>query len=222
MNLSGSPVDYLIAFVGGIAASLTPCVYPLIPVSVGYIGANSSGSKRKGFILSLFYVTGVAVTYSFLGLLASLTGTIFGKISSSPLTYIIVGIVIVLFSISMLEWINIPIFNLIKLPAVKKGNYLSVFVLGLTSGLIASPCLTPVLGSILAYLAAKKNLLYGATLLFVFAYGMGIILIIAGTFSAFLVSLPKAGKWTVIIKKVFALILIILGLYFVFNGIRRL
>ncbi len=221
MNLSGSPVDYFVAFIGGVLVSFTPCIYPLIPISVGYIGISSGGSKFKGFSLSLVYVTGVAVTYSLLGLLASLTGTIFGRISSNPITYLFVGIIIILLGFSMLDLFTLPIPNKIKLIPLKKQSYLSVFLLGLGSGLIASPCLTPVLGSILLYLAAKKNLLYGAALLFSFAYGMGLILILTGTFSSILLSLPKAGKWTVYVKRISAFIILATGIYFIFVAIRR-
>lgn len=222
MNLSGSPIDYLIAFVGGILISFTPCVYPLIPISAGYIGINSAGSRLRGFTLSLFYVTGVAVTYSLLGILASLTGTLFGSISTSPKAYLFVGIVIIIFGLSMSDLFTIRLPNIVKLPVLKKGNYLSTFLLGLSSGLIATPCLTPVLYSILLYLATKKNILYGATLLFSFAYGMGLLLVIIGTFSAILVNLPKSGKWLNFIKKLFSFILIAMGIYFIYSGIRRL
>jgi len=221
MNLSGNPTDYLIAFLGGVFVSFTPCIYPLIPVSVSYIGATSGRSKLKGLSLSLIYVTGVAVTYSILGLLATLTGTIFGRISSSPVIHLIVGGVIILFGLSMLDFFTIPVPNITKLTKLKRRNYLSTFILGLSSGLIASPCLTPVLGTILVYLTTKKNLLYGATLLFSFAYGMGAVLIIIGTFSGMLVNLPKSGKWLEYIKRTFAIILIVMGLYFISVAIRR-
>jgi thiol:disulfide interchange protein DsbD len=104
---------------------------------------------------------------------------------------------------------------------VKKKGYLATFLLGLSTGLVASPCLTPVLASILAYLAAKKNILYGMSLLMVFAYGMGIILILAGTFSSILINLPKSGRWMEYVKKIGALLLLGIGLYFIYSGIRR-
>lgn len=215
-------VDYLRAFLGGIGVSLSPCVYPLIPITAGFIGATSAGSKLKGFLLSLVYVTGIAVTYSILGLLASLTGTIFGKITSSPIIYFLVGIVIILFGLSMLEIFTISLPNIIKPQILRKKNYFSIFLLGLSSGLIVGPCLTPVLGAILLYLTTKRNLLYGAGLLFSFAYGMGLVLIVVGTFSAVLVSLPKLGKWMVYIKRASAFMLIGIGLYFIFVAIRRI
>lgn len=222
MNPSGSPADYLAAFIGGVFVSFTPCVYPLIPISAGYIGVISKGSRLRGLILSLVYVTGVAITYSGLGLFASLSGTFFGKISSHPATYFFVGAVIIFFGLSMLDLFNITAVSLVKQPVFKKQGYLSTFILGLSSGLVASTCLTPVLGSILVYLAAKKNLVYGAALLLSFAYGMGLILVLAGTFSSILASLPKSGKWTACIKKINGLVLLGTGAYFIFTAIRRM
>lgn len=222
MILSGNPFDYLVAFLSGILVSFTPCVYPLIPVSAGYIGIRANNSKARALVLSLIYVTGVAVTYSVLGLLASLTGKIFGAIATHPLTYIITGIIIIIFGFSLLNMVSITLPNLIKIPKPKKENYFSTFVLGLSSGLIISPCLTPVLGSILLYLATKKNILYGMTLLLSFAYGMGVILVLSGTLSAVLVNLPKSGKWMLYIKKLCAFILILMGSYFIFQGLRRI
>ena len=218
MNLSGSPLDYLVVFFGGILLSFTPCVYPLLPVSVGYITVRSGGSKAKGFILSLVYTSGIAITYSLLGLLASLSGEIFGQIASRPLTHIIVGAIIVLFGVSMLEIISWPLSSGIKYFPQKKEGYLATFLLGLSSGLTISACVTPVLGAILAYLATKKNIFYGTTLLFVFAYGMGAIFILAGTFGSLLAGLPKSGKWMLYLKKISAFILILMGGYFIYSA----
>lgn len=222
MSPSINPFDFLKAFLGGVAVSFTPCVYPLIPVTIGYIGVRAGISRLKGFTLSLVYVTGIAITYSILGLVATLTGTIFGRVSSYPITNFFVGGVIIFFGLSMLDLFTITLPNIIKLPILKKQNYFSVFFLGLSSGLVVSTCLTPVLGSILACLTTKKNLLYGVTLLLSFAYGMGLVLILAGTFSAVLVNLPKSGKWMLYIKKIFASVLMGMGVYFIYNGIRSL
>jgi thiol:disulfide interchange protein DsbD len=220
MNLSGSPIDFLFAFLGGIAMSFTPCVYPLIPVSIGYIGINSAGSRLKGFILSIVYVSGVAITYSLLGLLASLSGHLFGSLVSLPVVHIIVGVLILLFGLAMLELFHLRLPQPTKLFNHKKANYPSTFLLGLISGLVVSPCLSPALGAILAYLATKKHILYGMLLLVSFAYGMGMVLILAGTFGAVLMNLPKAGIWMAYVKKAFALILVVAGIYFIFIGIR--
>jgi len=222
MNLSGSPFDYVFAFIGGILVSFTPCVYPLIPVSVGYIGVNAIDSKFKGFTLSLTYVSGIAVTYAILGLIASLTGGIFGRISAHPITYLFVGVVNILFSLSMFDLFHLSLSHgLVKLHKHKKHDYLSTFILGLISGLIIGPCLTPVLGAILAYLTTKNNVFYGMTLLFSFAYGMGLVLILAGTSSAVLLRLPKSGRWLTYIKRLGASIILITGIYFIYTAIRR-
>ena len=222
MNVLGNPLDYLIAFSGGILVSLTPCIYPLIPITISFIGVRAGGVKLRGLSLSLVYVTGMAVVYAALGLLASLTGKFFGAISTHPITNIVVGVFMVLFSLSMLELFKIPTPILIKFPPVKNKGYLSAFILGLSSGFVVSPCVSPVLGAILVYLAAKNNMFYGTTLLLVFAYGMGLILIIVGTFSSVLLSLPKSGRWMIWIKRVCALVLMLIGIYFIFTAIARL
>jgi len=219
MTLSGSPIDYIFAFLGGALVSFTPCVYPLIPVSVVYISARSGKSKIRSFVLSLIYVSGIAATYSILGLIASLSGMIFGKISSHPFTLIAVGIIIILFGASMLLDFFSVSWQPPKVDTNKKG-YLTTFLLGASSGLVASPCLTPALASILAYLSAQKNIFYGMSLLVVFAYGMGLIFILAGTFSSILINLPKSGRWMFYVKRAGALIIMVLGLYFIYRGIR--
>lgn len=221
MNLSGNPADFVIAFFGGLLVSFTPCVYPLIPISAGFIGLESGGSRLRGFALSFVYVTGIAVTYSILGLLASLTGMFFGTVSSNPVTIICVGALIIIFGFSMLDIVTIDLPDIKALRQIKKHSYISTFFLGLSSGLIISPCLTPVLGSILFYLAAKRFIVYGTLLLLSFAYGMGLILILAGIFSTLLVNMPKAGKWSGYVKKFCAFVLLGTGLYFIYTGIRR-
>ncbi|MFA4888245.1 MAG: redoxin domain-containing protein [Candidatus Omnitrophota bacterium] len=222
MHLSGNPIEIFLCFWAGVLVSFTPCVYPLVPITAGLIGANSSGSRLKGLSLSLTYVSGIAITYSFLGLFAVFTGTLFGKISVSPITHLIVGAIMVIFGISMLGAFNISLPILIKLPAAKKQNYFSVLLLGLASGLIVSPCLSPALGSILLYVSTSRNLFYGAALLLSFAYGMGFTLILAGISSGLLVNLPKPGKWMVYVKKGCAIFLIASGLYFIAGGIKGL
>jgi len=206
---------------GGVLLSFSPCVFPLLPVTAGFIGAKSAGSRLRGFCLSLIYVTGIAVTYSILGLIASLTGKIFGVISSHPLTYLVAGLIVIVFGISMLDIFAIRIPQFIRLPQQKRQNYFSTFFLGLTSGLIIGPCVTPVLGAILAYLTTKRNVAYGMTLLFSFAYGMGFLLIIAGTFSSILAGFPKSGKWMLYIKRICGLILVSAGLYFLYIAVER-
>ena len=221
MDPSANNIDYLIAFGSGVLMSLTPCVYPLIPVSAGNIGARAGGSRLKGLVLSIVYVLGLAVTYSILGLIATLTGTIFGRITTHPVTQIVVGSIIIVFGFSLLGLFHIHIPHKIKRPE-HKHDYLYTFLLGLSSGLVISPCLSPALGAILAYLTTKQNLFYGATLLFSFALGMGLIFILIGAFEGLLMNLPKSGKWMNNIKRISAIIIMIVGIYLIYKGIRRL
>lgn len=202
--------------------SFTPCVFPLVPVVVGFIGIKAGTTRLRGFFLSLTYVTGVALTYSALGVIATSTGRIFGMISSHPVTFIAAGCVIVFFGLSMLEVFHIPFVQLVKLPDVKDRGYASVFILGIVSGFIVGPCTAPALGAILVYLTTTKNILYGAIVLLSFAYGMGLILILAGTFSAVLANLPRSGKWMRYIQGLGALVLIGMGVILVITGIRRI
>src|SRR3989338_6887227 len=103
MNLSGNPLYFLIAFGAGILVSFTPCVYPLVPIIVGYIGAQATGYRLKGFLLSIIYSLGIATTYSFLGVIASLTGKIFGQTAGSPWTYFVVANACIFFGLVLLD-----------------------------------------------------------------------------------------------------------------------
>ena len=221
MLLSGSPFDFVFAFFGGLLASFTPCVYPLIPISTGYIIGNAQNSKIKGFLLSLFYVTGIAITYSSLGILAVLTGRIFGEFSVNPVVNLISGIIILVFGLSMFDLFHFNFTLNLKLPRHSKRSYFLALLLGLVSGLMISPCLTPILGAILAYLSTTKNIFYGGFLLFSFSYGMGLVFILIGTFGVSFTGLPKSGKWMVLIKKACAGIIVLTGLYFIIAATRR-
>ncbi|MDD5254561.1 MAG: cytochrome c biogenesis protein CcdA [Candidatus Omnitrophica bacterium] len=223
MIFSHNPLlDYLSAFLGGVGVSFTPCVLPLVPVVAGYIGIKAHTGRLKGFTLSFAYVTGVAVTYSLLGLFASLTGGLFGAISSHPLTYIFMGAVFLFLGLSMLDLFFLSFPRGPKVATQRPQGYAAVFLLGMGSGLVVGPCTAPALGAILVYLAAKSNILYGMTVLFSFAYGLGLVLIIAGTFSPALFNLRRSGRLSAWIQKGYAFILLCAGAYFIYTGIRRL
>lgn len=223
MDLYGAQLDFLAAFFGGVLVSFTPCVYPLIPVAAGYIGVTSQGNRLKGFFLGLCYVAGLAAAYSVLGMAAALGGVLFGSFSSSPAAHLFAGGMIIFFGLAMLDLFTLPSISAVKAAPAKKGGYFSAFLLGGGSSLIAAPCLSPVLGSILAYIATRQHLFYGAALLFSFALGVGLLLLLVSVFSSGIIEwLPKAGKWMVYIKRVCAAVLIIMGLYFIYSGIRRI
>ncbi len=203
-------------FLAGVLVSFTPCVYPVIPMTVGYIGARSAGGRWKGLILSLVYVLGMAVTYAVLGAIASLTGKFFGQVGSSPITYFIVANICLLLGLSMLGVFELPQISLAgrNISGQKKEGIWGVFLVGVVAGLIVGPCTAPVLATILVYVGSKQNIAYGFSLLFVFGYGVGFLLILLGTFTGLITSLPKSGEWMEKIKKLFGWALILAAEYF--------
>ncbi len=223
MNLSGNILlDLFAAFGAGVLVSFSPCVYPLAPITLSFIGAQSNGLKFRGFLLSCIYVLGLAVTYSALGAIAALTGKLFGQIATHPITYAVAANIFILFGLSFLGVFDVPAFGIYIQNKIKINNKISVFFFGMVSGLIVGPCIAPALGAILVYVATRQNLIYGISLLFAFAYGVGSVLILIGTFGSALAGLPKSGSWLVRIKMVCGIILILAGEYFLIQAGRRM
>jgi cytochrome c-type biogenesis protein len=210
---TSSLLAFLAVYLGGVLVSFTPCVYPVIPLTVAYVGGRSGGSRSKGFLLSVVYVLGMAVTYTAIGGFAALTGRLFGQIQTNPWIHIVIANVVILLSLSMLDLFEIPMPQFLSGLQPKGQGYVGSFLVGLTSGFILGPCSTPVLCVLLGYVAAKQNFLYGMSLLFVFAIGMGTLLILLGTFAGLLASLPKAGPWMVRVKHLFGWLLLVIGEY---------
>ncbi len=210
---SGNPLVYLFVLVAGIITSFTPCVYPIIPIVVGYIGASQVRSRTKALWLSTSYVLGMATTFSILGIVASWTGMLFGKIQSNPWMHVFVGNVILIMAMWFMDIITIPLPAFVT-PRIKGKGFIPAFLLGLASGIIAAPCTAAVLVIILSYVGSKQNIFFGATILFTYAVGLGTILIIAGTFTGFINTLMKSETMSKKIKKVFGILLFLLSQYF--------
>lgn len=223
MNLQGDYIGYAGAFLGGVAVSFSPCVFPLIPVTLAFIGVKAAQSRLRGLILSLVYVFGIAVTYSGLGLSAALTGSLFGRISTHPVSYLLIANACIIAGLSFLDVININLGGLNLKDKVKPGRGLfSVFIFGIVSGLAVGPCVAPALGTILVYAASKQNIIYGASLLFVFAWGMGLSLVLAGTFGALFSNLDRSGIRLKRLRKISGFILILIGEYFLIKAGRAM
>jgi thiol:disulfide interchange protein DsbD len=219
--LQGAPLLALAAaFAAGLLTSFTPCVYPLIPVTVAVIGARSVGTKTRALLLSLVYVLGLATVYAGLGAFAALSGQLFGQISTNKWTFLIVGNIFLLFGLAMLDVFTLQFTSLQKLSKPRKGpdGVLSVFFMGGVSALIAGPCTTPVLGTMLVFVAQGQNIVFGIAMLFVFSLGLGALLIIVGTFAGALSALPKSGGWMVGVKKIFGFLMIIIGEFFILKA----
>lgn len=209
---------FLAAYLGGVVISFTPCTYPLIPVTVGFIGAQGAKSKLRGFLLSLLYVSGMALTYAALGAAASLSGILFGQMQTTPLVYFIMANVCLLMGLSMLDVFKIPLpvpQRILKYSGGQRG-FITSFFLGVASGFVIGPCTAPALGVLLAYVALQTNLLTGIGLLFVFAFGMGTLLILIGTFAGLISSLPRSGSWMTGITRGLGIVLIGAAEYFLY------
>ncbi len=221
MHLSGNVFDYVIAFWGGVLVSFSPCVYPLMPITASVIaGVNTKGTRFMAFVISLVYVLGMAVTYCTLAVFASLSGKVFGQLQNSPVVFLAVGNILIIFALVLLDVIPLSSLGMNLQHKIKLKGLFSVLLLGITSGFIVGPCTAPVLGSLLVLVASKQNILYGVSLLFVFSYGVGASLILIGTFSSLLSNLPKSGPWLIGIKRLCALVIFIAGEYFLIKAGR--
>ncbi len=210
-----------VSYLAGVLVSFSPCIYPLIPITLGIVGVESASTKLKGFLISITFVLGFACVYTLLGITSAFAGKFLGQILVNPVIYIALTVFFFLLGISSLAdiTINIPFFSF-NYECSKNKELFSIFVLGMVSGLAIIPCSFPVLGAILSVISLKQNVVYGGAALFLFSLGYGTILIVLGTFSSLIRKLPKQGRWLIIVKKIFGLIFIGMGIYFLFNFIR--
>lgn len=223
--LSASPLLALATLFGaGVLTSLTPCVYPMIPITASVIAgtAEQRQTRARTIGLTLTYVSGLALLYAFLGMLAGLTGTLFGTVSASPWARIAIGNLLLVFALAMLDVFPVPIPRSLLDWAGRQGGggtYGAVFVLGAMSGIVAAPCGAPAFAVVLTWVAATQAGLMGFVYLFVFSIGMTALLVVVGLFSGALVRLPRSGTWLVWAKRVAALIMIgVAEYYFVMAG----
>ncbi len=210
---------FLALFIFGILTSFTPCVYPIIPITISIFGARGAESKLKGFILSLIYVQGIAVTYSVLGIVAAKTGAIFGQYMSNPIVIGIIAVVFILLGLFMAGffYFNVPASLQTKVSTVGGKGYIGAFTMGMVSGIIAAPCTGPALASVLAWVATTQDAVLGFLLLYTYAIGLGLLFIILGTFSTLISKLPKSGTWMDVVKGIFAVVMFTVALYFLMN-----
>ena len=217
--LSDNPILALGAlFAAGVLTSLTPCVYPMIPITVSVIaGPAQKNQSRRGTIgLTLTYATGLAMLYALLGLVAGLSGTLFGSVSASPWALFMIGNLLLLFALAMLDVLPVPVpRRLLAWAAEQKGgSYGAVFLLGAASGVVTAPCGAPAFAVVLTWVAATQAGLMGFVYLFVFSIGMMALVIAVGLFSGTIAVLPRSGKWLVWVKRFAAVLMIGMAEYF--------
>lgn len=196
--------------VAGLLTAATPCVYPLIPITVGIFGARGAESRWKALALSLTYVLGICVTYSTLGLIAALTGKAFGSALSSPLVIGLLAVFLFALAASMFGAYEIALPASIqeKLSSVRGSGFAPAFAMGLVSGFVAAPCTGPVLAGVLTYVAKTGSAALGFWMLFVYAFGLGLPFIVLGVTS---LRLPRSGAWMEGVKTALGVALVATG-----------
>lgn len=210
-------------FGAGVLTSLTPCIYPMIPITVSLLSGVSRGeaSRRRIIGLTLTYVVGLSLVYAILGLAAGLSGSLFGGVASNPWVRVLAGNLFLVFALAMLDVIPVsaPQRLLAWAGGLSGGSYPAVFALGATSGIVAAPCGAPAFAAVLTWVAATRSGVLGFLYLFVFSLGMCAVLTAVGLSSGTLAALPKSGAWMVWIKRVAAIIMLgVAQYYFILAG----
>jgi len=205
-------------FGAGVVTSLTPCIYPMIPITAAVIAGSTRerAPRRRVVLLTLTYVAGLAVLYACMGLLAGLTGSLFGTVASNPWARFAIGNLLLVFGLAMLDVFPVaaPARALNWATRLSGGSYGGVFLLGATSGIVAAPCGAPAFAAVLTFVAATRSAALGFVYLLVFSIGMTTLLMLVGFFSGSAAFLPRSGKWMVWIKRLAGVVLIGMAEYY--------
>lgn len=222
----------ILSFLSGVLISFTPCIYPMIPITIGIMQTQATRSLWHGLLTGFFYVLGLAAVYATLGFISATTSVIFGQWIASPWFTLFIVLLFLYLAFSLFGFYEVTIpafFRPGKQPAISEQPQavqanpaqaepasrplLKSFLLGLFAGTVASPCLTPALAMLLTLVAEKGNPIIGFFAMFLFAFGMGFLLIFIGMFSASINVLPRAGEWMNEVKKFFGFVMLAVCVY---------
>jgi len=213
----GSFLAFLaLVFLGGLASSLTPCVYPMIPITVSVIGASADQGRLKSFTLSLVYVLGIAATYTALGLFAAYSGDLFGGMMQNP--WVIGGVSVVFFALAAAMFgfyeFALPSSVTTKASMVGGGGYGGAFIVGTVAGVVAAPCTGPIVALLLVKIASDYTMLQGVAIMVAYSLGLGQIFLAIGTFAGVMGSMRRPGAWMVEVKHVFGVVMTAVGIWY--------
>lgn len=211
----------LALFVGGLLLNLTPCVFPMLGVTVSVFGARRQEPLPKVLTAAICYVLGISVTYTALGVVAGLTGGLFGSALQSIWVNVGLGLVLVVLSLSMfgLYEMQPPTWLLQRIGGANTASVVGIFLSGLAVGIIAAPCVGPFVVAVLALIAKRADVAFGVKTMFALSLGLGFPYLFLAAFSNLLQRLPRSGEWMVWVKKVFGVILISVGAFYVLIGL---
>lgn len=212
-------------FLGGVLTSLNPCIYPMIPITAAIVGGQEIGSVKTGtprsrwrpVLLTLTYVMGLAALYSVLGVIAGMTGTLFGTISTNPWLYFAMANLLILSALMMFEILPVPVprgWIDRASRAGTAGRYSGAFVMGAVSGLVAAPCGAPIMAAVLTWVSTTQSAGLGFLYLLVFSIGMCTLLVIVGVSSGALARLPRSGAWMTWVKRGFGFVMLGVAEYY--------
>ena len=222
----GLLVTLFIIFLSGLALNTTPCVYPIIPITIGFFANQSVGRLRRTILMSASYVFGMAITYSTLGVVASMSRGLFGAALQKPIVLLGLASLMVGLSLSMfgVYEFRLPIFlnRFAARTTQSQAGLPGAFLMGLMMGIVAAPCIAPFVLGLLVHVGTKGDPVYGFFLFFVLALGLGLPYLVLGTFSGLLKNLPRSGEWMVSVRKVFGLVLLGMAIYFLMPLLGRL
>jgi len=208
----------ILAILAGVLTAFTPCSLSTIPLVVAYVGGTADNDTKKSFRLSLVFALGMAVTFTILGVVASLAGKLIGRAASW--WYIVLGVLMVLMALQTWEVFNfIPSTFLIS--KSKRRGYIGALIAGILGGIFSSPCATPVLIALLALVASQGKLLWGVIMLLLYSVGHSILVLIAGTSMGFVKKLTtnaKYGRTSKVIKIVLGSLILLLAFYMFYLG----
>ncbi len=222
-NLVTTQLDHLslvsmgIIFLAGLLTSLTPCMLSMLPITIGYIGGYESQGRWQAATQSSWFALGLASTLAILGIIATTIGKVYGQIGIG--LPILVSLIAILMGLNLLEIIPLrfPSLGATEWIADELPRGVRSYLLGLTFGLVASPCSTPVLATLLAWVATTQDLLLGAGLLLAYALGYVAPLVLAGTFTASIKKLLELRRWSGWINPVSGTLLVLFGVFSLFN-----
>lgn len=217
-TMNESPlIGTFIAFGAGLGTCLTPCVYPMIAITVSVFGAKQAKTRGQALLLSTSFVLGIVALFTPMVVISALTGAVFGSVLSNP--YVITGISLVFVAVAASMFgafeMTLPESWMQRLSGVGGAGYGGAFLLGLVSGLVAAPCVGPILTMILTWIATTRNVPLGAVVGVAYAIGMGLPFWLVGTFA---IGLPKGGKWMVGVKSFFGIVMLVVALYYLKNA----
>jgi thiol:disulfide interchange protein DsbD len=212
----GYLLTFILIFLGGLGLNLTPCVYPLIPVTLSYFGGQAVGKKSKTFLMALLYVLGLALVNSLLGTLAAVSGGLLGAFMTNPIVLIVIAAIMLAMALSMfgLYEFGLPNF-LMNMAGGSQSGYPGALLMGLTMGIVAAPCIGPFVIGLLTYVAAVGQPLFGFLMFFTLSLGLGLPFLILAFFAAKIDRLPRSGEWMVGVRQIFGFLLVGMALYFI-------